>query len=202
MSIIADALKKAELDKQVKKSPAQNTVTTSVESVHDFKRPEPVQVKVIKGKWSVSLFFVLFAGLIVVAASLILTKQKSVIVVPVTTVPATAKQSVSGIEFSFNVQPKSVTLASMNPAQSQKEIEKPVVSEVAIPVVVQAAVPPEPAKSEFVLSGIIDDPKKPAAIINNEIVEVGGVVDGAKVIRIDSRGAVLEKNNLEISLSL
>ena len=197
MSIIADALKKAELDKQVKKTPAQNTVTTSVESVHDFKRPEPIQVKAGKGKWPISLFLVLLAGLIVVAASLLLTKQKSVIIVP-----ATAKQSSSGIEFSFNVQPKNVTLAPMGPAQISKETEKPVISEVAIPVVIQPSAAPEPAKAEFVLSGIIDDPKKPAAIINNDIVEVGGTVDGAKVIRIDSQGAILEKNNREISLTL
>ncbi|MBI4971058.1 MAG: hypothetical protein HZC17_04365 [Candidatus Omnitrophica bacterium] len=191
MSIIADALKKAEVEKQVKKNPVQNTLTTSVESSQSIKRTDSVYARTRKNKWPLSFIFVALLILVVVAGSLFfVSKQKSVIIVP-----ATAKQSDSGIEFSFDVQPKNVTLAPISSALKVAESPKALALTVPVPVA-------EPAKSEFILSGIIDDPVTPSAIINNEIVEVGEVVHGAKVVRIDAHRVVLEKDNREISLAL
>jgi thioredoxin-related protein len=62
-----------------------------------------------------------------------------------------------------------------------------------------AAVPVGPALK---LSGIILDPSLPKAIINDAIVRVGDVVEGAKVVKITATNVVLTAGGREISLKM
>jgi len=58
------------------------------------------------------------------------------------------------------------------------------------------------AAPEFALNGIMYLEGAPRAIINDVVVEVGDTVSGAKVVRIDRQSAVVEYNGAEIVLNL
>lgn len=60
----------------------------------------------------------------------------------------------------------------------------------------------KPAYPEFELNGIMYLEGGPRAIINDSMVEIGDVVNGAKVIKIEKRGVALQYNDTEIALKL
>ena len=57
-------------------------------------------------------------------------------------------------------------------------------------------------KPDFVLSGIMYDPKKPEAMINDKIVKAGDTVDGATVVEIKRENVRMNYNGREIRLDL
>jgi type II secretory pathway component PulC len=64
-----------------------------------------------------------------------------------------------------------------------------------------SAKPKEQPKPALVLNGIFSSGEEGYALINNQIVKVGDVVDGAKVARIDLDGVQLEINGSTIKLN-
>ncbi len=54
----------------------------------------------------------------------------------------------------------------------------------------------------FKLNGIVHDKNKPLAVINDKIVEAGGIVDGAKVTKINSDKAELSYRGRKIILQI
>ena len=69
-----------------------------------------------------------------------------------------------------------------------------------------AAAPPAVSEDprEFLrLTGVILDPKRPTALINDRIVQIGDVVEGAKVLAIDNSSSVrVEYHRKQYSLEL
>jgi len=59
-----------------------------------------------------------------------------------------------------------------------------------------------PGYSSFVLVGIVWDEKNPYAIINNNILSIGDVVNQRKIIRIDKEAVFLEKDGNVVSLKV
>jgi hypothetical protein len=62
------------------------------------------------------------------------------------------------------------------------------------------ATPPEPAKPEYLLEGIVFDSNNPMAIINGVIVSPGDYVNGATVLEIHMNSVVLNVNGEQITL--
>lgn len=56
--------------------------------------------------------------------------------------------------------------------------------------------------SNLALNGIMYLVERPQAIINDSVVEVGDIVDGAKVTRINNSSVLLNYNDAEITLTL
>lgn len=54
----------------------------------------------------------------------------------------------------------------------------------------------------FLLTAIIWDEEEPHAIINNEVVVVGQVIEGYRVIKITKDSAVLKKGDSELAIEL
>jgi len=61
---------------------------------------------------------------------------------------------------------------------------------------------PPPKKVEYRLLGIVSTDNARTAIINNRDIELGGTIEGAKVKAINSDSVVLEKKGKEFTLSL
>lgn len=59
-----------------------------------------------------------------------------------------------------------------------------------------------PSFPGFILSGVMQLVDGPRAIINDVVVGVGDVVNGAKVLKIDKNGVVLKKRDSEINLGM
>jgi hypothetical protein len=55
---------------------------------------------------------------------------------------------------------------------------------------------------DYILSGVMQLVDGPRAIINNVMVGVGDVVNGAKVMKIDKNGVILKKKDSEIALGM
>ena len=59
-----------------------------------------------------------------------------------------------------------------------------------------------PADNEIVLQGIIWDPIKPQALINDQIVEIGGQVGKMRVVDIQSRKVIVNDGTKNIELGV
>ena len=55
---------------------------------------------------------------------------------------------------------------------------------------------------DFILTGVVELINGPRAIVNNVIVGVGDVINGATVQKIDKEGVVLKKRDSEIRLGM
>jgi len=55
---------------------------------------------------------------------------------------------------------------------------------------------------KFELNGILWDPEKPLAVINNSVVKEGDIVEGVKIKKIKPGYVVLEKEGIEQTLTL
>jgi len=64
------------------------------------------------------------------------------------------------------------------------------------------SVSPDPDEPDWILAGILFDPHKPAAVINKKIVCAGDNIDGARVVRIERKIVILDKNGLRFTLTL
>jgi len=58
------------------------------------------------------------------------------------------------------------------------------------------------SRTTFDLTGIIDDPKEPLAVINGSLVGVGDIVDNAEVVEIKKRNVVIRYKNKKLVLNI
>jgi hypothetical protein len=61
---------------------------------------------------------------------------------------------------------------------------------------------PAAMPSQWNLDGILFDPLSPAAIINNQIVRAGEIIDGAQIKKINRNSVILDNNGNVVSLNL
>lgn len=214
MSIITDALKKAELEKQLKKNQGKTFSSVAPEEIpaalKEFSAPsekpllKPYVPSASKpAAFSVRLFLTLSVILMLLIAAFYLLGQSvvrrhSVVIIP----PAgeeenkNIKVSTGGVEFSLSAAVEKPQVAE-EPEEKSPVPDVPPISIMNPFEKIVGDVAPR-----FVLTGLINDPGKPAAIINNEVVEAGQTIRDARVVRISAEGVVLEHKGREINLTL
>ncbi|MBF0619147.1 MAG: hypothetical protein HQL19_03150 [Candidatus Omnitrophica bacterium] len=84
--------------------------------------------------------------------------------------------------------------------EKQKAVERKVVPP---PVVAAVQLPPEPPLPNLVLTGIVYNPKKPQAIINGKVVDLGQmVIEGVVVTEITKSKVEVSFRGLKHTLSM
>ncbi|MBN1405195.1 MAG: hypothetical protein JW946_01595 [Candidatus Omnitrophica bacterium] len=189
MSIIHDALRKAAALKKENQSEnvvrveadALNTPCTSDASAgknENVSGSGAIKKKHARGAFKVFLILLIISAAMLPVYNYFLPLFSSSEV-------AAPKPQVNSILKS--IEPKKViesanTLAGNIISGVQNEIKKP--------------------KDAFVLSGIVYSQDDPIAVINNSIYTIGGNVDGAKVIEINEKSVMLEKDGKDLELKL
>ena len=56
--------------------------------------------------------------------------------------------------------------------------------------------------SSFVLEGVVWNSKRPQAILNGKIVELGGKIGDAEIVAIDKKGVKIRRNGQEFYLTV
>ncbi|GEM_PF-3543826 len=217
MSIITDALKKAELEKQKRIDAIRIAETFSPvdkeEISKSFKEPQEYRKSGPSPDKSDSKtkFWILAGviGIVIVGGFVfigdLLGRQRSVIIIPnLLGSRSDSKTQQGGIELSLNMNPSSVSFSKETSTALQHQNSKPKKQ--------SASQQLGPAKSGldilglgasgFILSGIVYDPVKPTAIINNEIVEVGETISQAQVVEITELDVTLEQNGRKFKLTM
>lgn len=206
MSIINDALKKAEQEKNkmVTDEPAHTNIASQVyrPKPEQGKKIETGKVELVKEeasdqplpeKKSPDLIWIPVSVLIFVAVTsiaIIITNLNKKPVELLTTPPALTEPISTAQLTAAAEAPKTVNLPSV---AQQPEITTPPVPE---PLVIK--IPSTPPA--LILSGIVAGGKESYAIIDNEIVKKDDVISGAKVVRIYSDRVVLEFDGAEFTL--
>lgn len=175
MSIIQEALKKAERQIKDPKKSAPSVQATSPSS------PGQSFIKVSKPAASsdpkaVAILIVILIATAVFAASQLFPKKN---------IPA--RSSVAAVTAKSEELPAlpSVIFQQVSPeSQPQQPEEK------------------KASSPEFVLNGIMYLEGNPRAIINDVMVEAGDMVGGARVVKIEKKSVLLQYNDVEMSLDL
>lgn len=190
MSIIQEALKKAQVDLKKSGSAAgQKTlhpVSGSAEKAGPARKRSVLRLTPV--------MFAAVSGSILIAASVLATIYFGHVARTVKAADMQRSPSPSQNEDGNNLQPAS------GPAASQDVTYAPLgasgVSGASTAALLTAKTP------ELHLSGIMYTEELPRAIINDRIVQAGDVVSGAKVKNIGPKSAVLEFGDTEITLNI
>lgn len=191
MSIINDALKKAEQEKNkmVTDEPAYTNIASQVYRPK-AKQEAAGQSLPVTEKKSPDLIWIPVSILIFVAVI-----SLAIIITNLNKKPVSTTQPTASIESSKTINPPS-------PAQTQPEITAPSAlsqngTEIAPepPAIKIPSAPPA-----LILSGIVAGGKDSYAIIDNEIVKKNDLISGAKVVEIYSDRVVLEFDGAEFTL--
>lgn len=108
----------------------------------------------------------------------------------------------------IQVQPKAVEVIKSESASSSLEIVPSEELKIPSPTlkpqleepVVETALPQKKLPPILSLSGIFFDEKQPYALINNQIVKQGDIIEGAKVVRILSSKVDLDWEGIPLEL--
>ena len=177
MSIIQEALKKAQRTTTVNKKAVSDDIIAKSETVAGV-----VNKKSLAKKNNRLLLYALFSIVVVSVSVLIYFLMISPRAIPAPTPPPAlpAKPPQESSQVVQIVYDKGA--APENPAIAEKDITT--------------------LQNDFVLSGIMHLEDGPRAIINNSSVMTGGYVNGAMVVAINENSVILKKGNAEITLRL
>ena len=184
MSIIQDALKKADKKRPVRSSVFVGYAEARKEDV--LKAAAPVkQGGNFRFRYIIYALTLLVLVVIFASGRFPATKSRNVVV------PVVLKN-------------KAEPMHAVQPVPQPAEKKIAVISEPVVKKPDAPALPKEPAiqPNEFTLSGIMHLEDGPRAIINNMRVVEGDDVDGAKVVSITDDTVVLKKQDSEIKLRL
>lgn len=227
MSIIHEALRKAELEKTKHPVPEPETVTierifepvplTPRKKEEKTARHDPKLRPTRKNFLPVVLIaagVVLFLTFCFLAISLLRDADEKN---PVPAGRASAPGSIVMTQARFSSSPDAQSQSKVQiisvpqpEAKAQEPVLVPGIPISQVQVAPASAVKKSPEKrglfnakkTEYRLMGIIVTDRSRTAVINNRDVEAGGTIDGAKVKTITSETVVLEKKGKEFTLSL
>jgi len=186
MSIIQEALKKAERHiknpKQAapKEQPSAQSPSPFSSDQSFVKVPQPAAGRDPK---AVAILLIILVVTAVFAASQLYPKKNVPAKSSVVDVPAKSEElpALPSVIFQQSQQPHSHTAAGAPSVQPEEK---------------------KPASPEFVLNGIMYLEGNPRAIINDVMVEVGDMVVGARVLKIEKKSVLLQYDDAEINLDL
>ena len=183
MSIIQEALKKAQSDVKTPEAPRQE--------LKQVKKPEDVR-PVIKpvmqknGKRSVVKKNILIAAAVSVLAVIAIISNRQFLSKPDNVSNSTSAMPAQEVSYRPLAKP---------------DVKTPGTATDRDPLDITAGIR-KVAGPNLVLNGIMYVEESPRAIVNNSIVETGDSVSGAKITRINRKSVILEYEDVEITLNL
>ncbi len=188
MSVIHSALKKAEAEQQKRLEPYNLSIDAIVELAQKKpKAAEPAPVVRIRQKQKLSrpfkIFLLTFVGAVALSWSILsMAKHLSLTTHHEAPAPAVISQKADGLKY---------VMARKRASVRKKSARAPLLQKVA-------SVPPV----NFFITGVVTSGGHWSAMINNKLVEVGSVVDGARVVSIYEGSATLELNGKRFTIYL
>ncbi|MCK4625586.1 MAG: hypothetical protein KAV00_09775 [Phycisphaerae bacterium] len=230
MSLINEALKRAEVIGQNTKTPDAKRSTHGIEHLYDDhatgRKPPPVavteEISRLLRKDQTSLRGASALGVCVIASVAVImhltlpSEQRSPVEAEAGGATATLETQTptadEKTEAAPDETPEKSTVAALqhaiagvlNPstAKTPENTPPPEPVETIQPDTDERNIDDKPEAVKFTLSGILASGNKGYAIVNNQMVTVGDNIDGAKVITIGKHHVVLEKDSKQFTLRM